>query len=113
MERPAMSHLVVVTGATGNVGRTLVKHLLQAGVRVRAVARRAEKLAPLAAEGAEACPGNLENTAFLAEAFRGADAVFAMIPEHPQVPDFLADKRRSAVSLAEALKTAQVSRVVA
>lgn len=107
------SPLVTVTGATGRVGGALAERLLQRGVSVRVVARGAERLVPLKARGAEAYEGDLADTPFLIEAFRGADAVFAMIPEHPGAPDFLAEKRRIAESLAEAVKTARVPRVVA
>lgn len=108
-----MLHLVTITGATGNVGQALAERLLQSGVKVRAIGRSAEKLVPLAAKGAEARAGDLENSVFLAEAFRGADAVFAMIPPNSNVPDLLADQLRIAASLAEGLKTAGVARVVA
>jgi uncharacterized protein YbjT (DUF2867 family) len=108
-----MPHLVTITGATGNIGKALAERLLQSGVKIRAVARNAEKLVPLTAKGAEACVGDVENTAFLTEAFLGADAVFAMIPPHSSVPDLRADQLRIAASLTEALKTAGVSRVVA
>jgi uncharacterized protein YbjT (DUF2867 family) len=108
-----MAHRVTITGATGNIGKALAERLLQRGVRIRAVARSAERLAPLTAKGAEASVGDLEDTAFLAEALRGADAVFAMIPPQYNVPDLRADQRRIAASLAEALKTARIPRVVA
>lgn len=108
-----MSHLVTITGATGNIGQALAERLLQSGVKIRAVARNAGRLAPLTAKGAEPCVGDLENTAFLTEAFRGADAVFAMIPPHDNVPDLRADQRRIAACLAEALKAASVWRVLA
>ncbi|HEV8538743.1 MAG TPA: NAD(P)H-binding protein [Bacteroidota bacterium] len=108
-----MSHLVAVTGSTGNVGKVLVRQLLKHGVRVRAIGRTLDKLAPLVAEGAEKWPGDLQDTDFVVRAFAGADAVFAMLPEHPNSPDFLADKRRSAASLAEALRRSHIRRVVA
>lgn len=108
-----MPHLFTLTGATGNIGKALAERLLQSGVKIRAVARNAEKLVPLTARGAEARVGYLENTAFLTEAFFGADAVFAMIPPHSNVPDLRADQLRIAASLAAALKAARVSRVVA
>ena len=108
-----MPHLVTVTGATGNIGRALADRLLQRGIKIRAVARQAEKLAPLAAKGAEARPGDIANTAFLTEAFRGAEAVFAMIPPHYRAPDLRAYHLRIAASLTEAMQVAGVPRVVA
>jgi uncharacterized protein YbjT (DUF2867 family) len=108
-----MPHLVTITGATGNIGKALADRLLHSGVTIRAVARTAERLLPLAAQGAEARVGDMANTAFLTEALRGADAVFAMIPPNYTAPDLRAYHLRLAVSLAEALHTAGVSRVVA
>lgn len=108
-----MSHLVTITGATGNIGKALAERLLQSGVKVRAVGRSAERLAPLTALGAVACIGEIENTVFLTEAFRGADAVFAMIPPQLNAPDLQAYQLQLATSLSEGLKKADVSRVVA
>ncbi len=108
-----MSHIVAVTGASGNIGRELVRRLFLKNVRVRVIGRNHEKLSSFVSQGAEERVGNLQDAAFLTDAFRGADAVFAMIPEHPFLPDFIADKRRTAASLAEAIGSARVARVVA
>jgi NAD(P)-dependent dehydrogenase (short-subunit alcohol dehydrogenase family) len=43
---------ILITGATGKVGRRLVKHFLEQGLTVVATSRSAEKLAALAAESA-------------------------------------------------------------
>lgn len=58
---------IVVTGATGNVGRPLVAELAAAGVRVRAVTR-----APKTA----AFPAGVEVVDAAVDALRGASAVF-------------------------------------
>ncbi|WP_440072194.1 SDR family oxidoreductase [Streptosporangium sp. OZ121] len=63
---------VLVTGATGTVGRPLVEQLLAAGHRVRALTRNPAK-ANLPA-GAEVVAGDLADTATLPGAFSGADA---------------------------------------
>lgn len=108
-----MSHIVTVTGATGHIGNALAERLLDAGVRVRAISRHADRLAPLTAKGAEGCVGDLEDTKFLSQALRGVDAAFAMIPAHVDVPDLGADQRLIAASFVEALQTTGVSHVVA
>ncbi|WP_329094038.1 MULTISPECIES: SDR family oxidoreductase [unclassified Streptosporangium] len=64
---------VLVSGATGNVGRPLVEQLLAGGHRVRALTRNPAK-ANLPA-GAEVVAGNLAETASLSAAFSGVDAV--------------------------------------
>ncbi len=69
--------MILVIGATGNVGGELVKHLLDQGQEVRALVRdasRAEVLPP----GVTIAVGNLEDPASLAAAANGVDAVFFM-----------------------------------
>ncbi|GAA2785978.1 SDR family oxidoreductase [Saccharopolyspora taberi] len=63
---------VLVSGATGNVGRRLVEQLLAAGHRVRALTRDPSR-ADLPA-GTEVVAGNLADTASLAGAFTGVTA---------------------------------------
>ncbi|WP_411079820.1 NmrA family NAD(P)-binding protein [Streptomyces sp. cmx-18-6] len=63
---------ILITGATGNVGRPLVEQLLAAGHPVRALTRDPAK-ANLPA-GAEVIAGNLADTGSLVEAFRGVTA---------------------------------------
>lgn len=63
---------ILVSGATGNVGRPLVEELLAGGHRVRALTRDPAK-ASLPA-GAEAVAGNLADTKSLAGAFAGVSA---------------------------------------
>lgn len=58
---------IVVTGATGNIGRPLVQHLVDAGATVRAVTRQ---------PGATVLPAGVEVTSDAAEALDGATAVF-------------------------------------
>lgn len=109
-----MKPVVTITGATGRVGKALTEHLLKNGTHVRAVARSTENLAALSAQGAEAHAGNLDDPIFLTEAFRGADAVFALLPSSPPtVPDFLADQARMTAALVQAITAGGVERVVA
>lgn len=63
---------ILVTGATGNVGRPLVEQLLESGHQVRALTRDPRK-ADLPVD-AEAVAGNLVDTAGLAHAFEGVTA---------------------------------------
>jgi uncharacterized protein YbjT (DUF2867 family) len=111
--RTDMAPLVTVTGATGNNGRAIAEALLRRGVRVRAVGRSGAGLAPLAEQGADVRVGDLSDTAFLTEAFRGVDAAFAMIPQRFDVPDYRAHQERLVTSVTDALEAAGVPRVVA
>jgi uncharacterized protein YbjT (DUF2867 family) len=66
--------MIVVTGATGNVGRTLVRLLAEAGEKVTAVSRRVGDADVPA--GARAVPADLADAQTLRPALDGADAVF-------------------------------------
>jgi uncharacterized protein YbjT (DUF2867 family) len=68
---------VLVTGATGNVGRPLIAGLLAAGAQVRALTR-APAAAPLPPE-AEVIGGDYATPGLFTGSVRGADAVFVNI----------------------------------
>lgn len=109
-----MKPFITITGATGKVGKILTERLLSSGTRVRAVARTAENLALLSAQGAEAMVGNFDDIASLTEAFLGIDAVFVILPgSPPNAPDYLADQARMTTNLVQAIKTSGVKQVVA
>ncbi len=110
----ALKSFVTVTGATGHVGKAVTEHLLKNGTHVRAVARGAEHLAPLAAHGADVYAGDLDDTPFLTAALRGAGAAFVVLPgSAPNAPDYLADQARLTARLAQAITASGVQRVVA
>jgi uncharacterized protein YbjT (DUF2867 family) len=67
---------VLVAGATGQLGRVIVRKLLAAGTRVRALARNREALSRLAS-GAEIAPVDLRDVPKLTEACRGVDHIVA------------------------------------
>jgi NADH dehydrogenase len=66
---------VLVTGASGLVGRRLVARLVRSGVPVTAFVRRAESLGGPAGEGLTVATGSVEDRAAVARAAAGCDAV--------------------------------------
>ncbi len=66
---------ILVTGATGFVGRHLVAALLRRGDRVRALGRNADACAALAADGAEVVRADLRDRDAVIAACTGVDAV--------------------------------------
>ncbi|MFJ2663342.1 SDR family oxidoreductase [Nocardia fluminea] len=69
--------MIVVTGATGNIGSALVELLVDEGARVRAVSRGARPLElPAGVDHAVADLGDLDS---LSSALHGADALFLLI----------------------------------
>jgi uncharacterized protein YbjT (DUF2867 family) len=104
--------MVVITGATGNIGSKITSLLLSRGQRVRCIARTADRLGQFTGRGAEAAPGSLEDTAFLTRAFSGAEAVFTMIPPSYAAADFRAYQNRVGASIAGAIENSGVRHVV-
>lgn len=68
------AHNVLVTGATGRVGRLVVDELIQAGARVRSLTRQPERAALPA--NVEVATGDLTVPSSLDAALRGIDAAF-------------------------------------
>ncbi len=89
--------MIVVTGATGNVGRPLIETLAVAGEQVTAVSRRAAGVRSFAAD--------MSRPESLKPALEGAEAAFLMTP-----PDFLGVGDFGAV--VDVVRAAGVQRVV-
>lgn len=70
-----MAH-VLITGATGFIGTSLVEELLRRGDRVRCLVRSPERAKPLADLGAELVAGDLDQTAALAQATADVEIVY-------------------------------------
>ncbi|WDT73993.1 MAG: NmrA family NAD(P)-binding protein [Candidatus Manganitrophus sp.] len=104
--------MYVITGATGHTGRAIVEKLLAEGKPVRAVARNAEHLKPLAAKGAEPFVGSLEDADAMARAFSGAEGVYTLVPTPLTAPDVRASQNRVGEALATAIAKARVPFVV-
>jgi nucleoside-diphosphate-sugar epimerase len=67
---------VLVTGATGFLGKSLVGRLLSDGKRVRVLVRSAPKTKPLADGGAEVVIGDVTDEVAVGTAVRGVTAVY-------------------------------------
>lgn len=100
--------MIVITGATGHTGRAAVDSLLAKGEKVRAIGRDQNKLQSLAARGAEIFTGNLDDAGALGAAFKGADAVYLLVPPAMQVENFRAFQGSVSDAYAAALQAAGV-----
>ncbi|WP_454050300.1 SDR family oxidoreductase [Cellulomonas sp. Marseille-Q8402] len=100
---------IVVTGATGHLGRLVVEHLLADGVpadQVVATGRRTERLADLAERGVRVATADFAQPDTLTAAFEGADVV--LLVSGSEVGQRV-EQHRAAI---EAAKGAGVRRVV-
>jgi uncharacterized protein YbjT (DUF2867 family) len=108
-----MKDLVVVTGASGQVGRQLARRLLADGRRVRVVGRNARALQPLADLGAQIRVGSFQDPAVLKDAFQTAAMVFVLTPADTSLPDLNAEQERNIHAIAAAVRDSGVPKVVA
>jgi uncharacterized protein YbjT (DUF2867 family) len=95
--------MYVITGATGNIGSKAAALLLEGGEKVRVIGRNRAHLQQLVDKGAEAAVGDLKDSAFVAEAFSGATAVFTMIPPEYAAHNFRVYQNRIGENLAAAI----------
>jgi len=103
----------LVTGATGYIGGLLVPQLLDAGLRVRALARNPDKLADAPwRDDVEVARGDLTQPESLVEAFEGVDVVYYLVHSMGTSKDFVAEERQSAHNVVDAAKQAGVRRLV-
>ena len=93
---------VLVTGASGSVGRQVLARLVRAGVPVRAVSRNPKTVAGWQADGLQAVNASLDD---LGEALQGCQRMFLL---SPATPDQYGQDRRAI----DAARTAGLTHVV-
>jgi uncharacterized protein YbjT (DUF2867 family) len=104
--------MIVITGATGKTGSAVAEALIAKGQKVRVIGRDAAKLKGFTAKGAEAAVGDLGDRTFLTKAFKGSEAVYALIPPNFGVADFRAYQKQIGESIVAAIKDSGVRYVV-
>ncbi|MGB8472984.1 MAG: NAD(P)H-binding protein [Candidatus Acidiferrum sp.] len=104
--------MYVILGATGNTGSTATEFLLAKKQQVRVVGRSKDHLARFVAHGAEAFVADVTDTPALTKAFKGARAVYSLIPPNMSSLDFRTYQDQVTDSICHALETAKVSHVV-
>jgi uncharacterized protein YbjT (DUF2867 family) len=102
----------VITGSLGNISRPIVEKLVSAGHDVTVISSQPAKQAEIEALGAKAAIGSVEDVAFLTETFKGADAVYTMVPPTWTAPDWKAHIQKIGENYAQAIRGSGVKRVV-
>jgi uncharacterized protein YbjT (DUF2867 family) len=106
---------IVITGSLGHISKPLTEGLLRKGNIVSVISSKADKQKEIEALGATAAIGSVEDVGFLTTVFRGADAVYCMIPPasylDPKI-DLTAYVLKIADAYDQAIRTSGVKRVV-
>ena len=80
--------MIVVTGATGNVGSALIEELAAMGGPARALVHTPEKVATVEREGVEAKVGDFGAPETLDAVLEGAERAFLLTPPDPRQPEW-------------------------
>lgn len=106
---------MLVTGATGYVGGRLVARLLDAGYRVRCLARAPRKLAArawVADPRVEIVPADIEDASATATAMRGCAAAYYLVHSMATGPAYAAADQRMAQAFSRAAARAGLPRII-
>ena len=93
---------ILVTGATGNIGRELVKSLVAAGGKVKALSRNTERAVEVLGSVVEVVAGDLESPETLDGPLQGVDKAFLLSDLGPKMvrahTNFVTAAKRAGVS---------------
>lgn len=104
--------MFAVTGMTGQVGAAVADHLLKDGAHVRAVVRNPEKAAGWKERGCELAVADMHDAVSLTAAFKGAEAVFLVIPPLFDPTPGFPEVKAMLVTLKTALEAAKPGKLV-
>ncbi len=103
---------IIVTGSLGHISRPLVEKLTAAQQQVIVISSHSERKAEIEALGATVAIGSVSDLAFLTETFKGADAVYTMVPPTFSASDWKAYIAGVGAIYAQAIAAAGVKNVV-
>ena len=104
--------LILLTGATGYVGGRLLPRLLDAGFRVRCMARQPERLSHFTHPHLEVVEANLFNYASLVSALRNVNVAYYLAHSLGLATDFEIKEQECAVNFARACHESHVKRII-
>lgn len=106
---------IVVTGSLGHISKKLTEALIEKDHDVTVISSKPERQKEIEALGTKAAIGTVEDVNFLTETFKGADAVYTMVPPGNYTDrnlDVMAQIRQTGHIYKQAIEQSGVKRVV-
>jgi len=103
---------IIVTGSLGNISLPLTEILIRQGHEVTVVSSDPKKQNAIENLGAIPAIGSISDVRFLTNTFKGADAVYAMIPLSFTEPDLVGYFHNISQNYAQALRESKTKRLV-
>jgi uncharacterized protein YbjT (DUF2867 family) len=103
---------IVVTGSLGHISKPLVEKLIAAKNNVTVISSKGDRKTEIEALGANAAIGSVSDLAFVTEIFKGADAVYTMVPPTFSATDWKEHIAGIGKIYAQAIAAAGVKNVV-
>lgn len=103
---------IIISGSLGNIGQHLTQLLAKANHELVVISSNANRKEAIAALGATAAIGSINDADFLTKTFEGADALFAMTPPNMGGQHIIANTVNAGKAFAQAIKNTNVPRVV-
>ena len=103
---------ITITGSLGNISKPLAELLINNGHEVTIISSDPKKINNIEALGAKAAIGSVSDVAFLTNAFKGADAIYTMVPPNWAATNYRQYIKETGNNLQEAIKASGVKKVV-
>jgi uncharacterized protein YbjT (DUF2867 family) len=102
----------IITGSIGHISKPVIEGLVKAKQEVSVITSNADRVKEIEALGAKALVGQVQDLPFLKSAFKGADAVYTMIPPIWQTSNWRESQNEVARNYAEAIEVNKIRYVV-
>ena len=103
---------ITITGSLGNISQQLTSSLTDKGHQVTVISNNRERIKAIEGLQASAAIGSVEDVDFLTTAFKGADAVYTMVPPNLSTPDYKGFTLQVGANYAKAIEQTGVQYVV-
>ncbi len=102
----------IITGSLGNISKPLSERLVKVGHDVVVISSSADKRSAIEALGAKAAIGSVEDVDFLTTQFKGADAVYTMVPPNFAATDWKGYIGKIGQNFAKAIQASGVKNIL-